>query len=174
MSFFETETIRLRRFRWEDLDFLVELETDGEVMKTTGIGRALSPEQIEEGLKGVIEEAADPPKVFLAERIANGEPVAWVMLLSTTFDGPELGYMLPRRLWGQGLATEAARATIRYGFEQQNLKRIYASTGPDNAASQRVLLKSGMRLHSRSKRGEGAQAVDQHVYVIEHPELSKQ
>ncbi len=173
MTLFETDIIRLRAFRRQDLDFLIELETDEEVMKTTGIGRALSVEQIEEGLKNLVEVDAQPPRVFLAELASDSSPVAWMMLIPTTFDGPELGFMLPRRLWGKGLGTQAAIATIRYGFEAQNLSQIYASTSPTNAASQRVLIKSGMRTHSISQRGEGTKAIELHVFVIDQPDSSK-
>ncbi|MEP6924727.1 MAG: GNAT family N-acetyltransferase [Pyrinomonadaceae bacterium] len=55
----------------------------------------------------------------------------------------ELYYGLTRRVWRQGLATEAARAAVRYGFEEVNLPRITALTFPQNIASQKVLEKLG-------------------------------
>ena len=51
----------------------------------------------------------------------------------------ELGYCLSKAFWGKGLATEAARAATRYGFESRGLERIMALTFPENKASQRVL-----------------------------------
>jgi RimJ/RimL family protein N-acetyltransferase len=51
----------------------------------------------------------------------------------------ELGYALSRAYWGQGIATEAARATARFGFESARLERIIAIVVPENIASQRVL-----------------------------------
>ena len=45
--------------------------------------------------------------------------------------------------WGQGLATELALACVEVGFEQLALRRIVAFTLPDNAASRRVMVKSG-------------------------------
>ena len=47
---------------------------------------------------------------------------------------------------GRGYATEAGRALIEHAFEHQSLKRIVATTEFDNAASQQVMIKLGMRL----------------------------
>lgn len=55
----------------------------------------------------------------------------------------ELYYGLTRDLWGRGLATEAARAATRYGFETLNLPRMTALTFPQNFVSQKVLQKLG-------------------------------
>lgn len=48
--------------------------------------------------------------------------------------------------WGNGYASEAARALIDVLFAQANLKRVIATTEHDNLASQRVMAKAGMRL----------------------------
>ena len=47
--------------------------------------------------------------------------------------------------WGKGVATEAAGAVLRYGFEDCRLARIYAGADPPNAASVRVIEKLGMK-----------------------------
>jgi RimJ/RimL family protein N-acetyltransferase len=54
-------------------------------------------------------------------------------------------YALAKRYWGKGLATEGARASLRYGFEHLKLKRIMAAALVDNNASRRVLEKIGLR-----------------------------
>ena len=54
-------------------------------------------------------------------------------------DEYELGYALSKASWGKGIATEAARAAVRYGFETAKLERIIAVVVPDNAASWQVL-----------------------------------
>ncbi len=61
--------------------------------------------------------------------------------------GPEieLGFRLGKAYWGKGYATEAARAWVAHGFGLLGLDRIVAATHPENAASQRVLEKVGMR-----------------------------
>jgi len=56
----------------------------------------------------------------------------------------EVGYLLDRPFWGKGYATEAARASIRFGFEQIGLEHLIALVHPENIASQRVLEKCGL------------------------------
>jgi RimJ/RimL family protein N-acetyltransferase len=51
----------------------------------------------------------------------------------------ELGYALARAYWGRGIATEAARACVRFGFETAELEKIMAVVVPANTASWRVL-----------------------------------
>ena len=64
----------------------------------------------------------------------------------------ELGYWIGLPYWGDGYATEAARAMVKYGFETLRLHRIFASHFANNPASARVLRKIGMS-HEGSLRG---------------------
>lgn len=57
----------------------------------------------------------------------------------------EIGWWLARAWWGRGLATEAARAALRDGFERVGLQRIVAIAQPANRASVRIMRKLGMR-----------------------------
>ncbi len=57
----------------------------------------------------------------------------------------EIGYSFGKAHWGQGFATEAAYAALRYGFETHDLRRIIALAMPPNDASQRVMRKLGMQ-----------------------------
>ena len=70
-------------------------------------------------------------------------------LIGTTdirFEGhrAEIGYVLERRAWGDGYATEAARAVVDWGLAQPTLHRVWAVCDVENAASARVLDKVGM------------------------------
>lgn len=57
----------------------------------------------------------------------------------------ELGYMLSPAHWGKGLASEAVRAVLRFGFERIGLHRVEAELDPRNAASARLLERLGFR-----------------------------
>jgi ribosomal-protein-alanine N-acetyltransferase len=59
-------------------------------------------------------------------------------------DEIEVAYLLGKLYWGQGLATEAALAGLRYGFQVLELETIVAIVHPENAASRRVIEKLGM------------------------------
>jgi len=66
----------------------------------------------------------------------------------------DLGYEIAPAYWGQGYATEAARAMLDFGFDSLRLHRIWARCLAENAASQRVLEKLGMRLEGRLRQDE--------------------
>jgi RimJ/RimL family protein N-acetyltransferase len=56
----------------------------------------------------------------------------------------EIGWMLVSRHWGKGMATEAARAVLRYAMNDLGFKRIVAITHPENRASSKIMEKIGM------------------------------
>ena len=60
-----------------------------------------------------------------------------------------IGYEIAPGYWGEGYASEAARAMIAFGFEELRLHRIWARCVAENVASYRVLEKAGMRREGR-------------------------
>jgi [ribosomal protein S5]-alanine N-acetyltransferase len=70
----------------------------------------------------------------------------------------ELAYGLAFDCWRQGLATEAARAMLHYGFHTLKFDRIAASTDVPNIASQRVLERLGM-IPVRRSQTAGAELI---------------
>jgi RimJ/RimL family protein N-acetyltransferase len=67
---------------------------------------------------------------------------------------PELGYRFARSHWGKGLATEAARAWLEYGFRELNQTRIVAFVHTDNRPSIRVIDKLGFRYCRNDRLGK--------------------
>lgn len=59
-------------------------------------------------------------------------------------DSIEVGWRLMREHWGAGYATEAARASLAWGFANLPVPEIVAMVVPDNLRSQRVMAKLGM------------------------------
>ncbi len=57
----------------------------------------------------------------------------------------DIGYELNPRCWGRGLATEAARALLHFGFEDLGMHRLFGECVADNIASARVMEAIGMR-----------------------------
>ena len=60
----------------------------------------------------------------------------------------ELGYGLAKKYWGQRIASEAASAVLRYGFEVVKLPRVVAAIHKDNIVSQRILEGLGMKFQA--------------------------
>jgi RimJ/RimL family protein N-acetyltransferase len=56
----------------------------------------------------------------------------------------EVAYVLDSPYWGQGYASEAARAAIAYGFSKLNISRIVAVAFPENVRSIGVMRAIGM------------------------------
>ncbi|MFI8371420.1 GNAT family N-acetyltransferase [Streptomyces sp. NPDC085466] len=75
----------------------------------------------------------------------------------------EIGWRLDRACWGRGLATEAARAVLVYGFGHCGLDRIVSVAQTGNDASLRVMAKLGMRRERETVDPGSARPVQVHV-----------
>lgn len=80
-------------------------------------------------------------------------------------DEIEVAYLLGKPHWGQGLGTEAARASLNFGFDDLGLDRLVGIVHPENIASQRVLEKIGMSFVERTRYF----GMDCYRYTIDRP-----
>jgi RimJ/RimL family protein N-acetyltransferase len=79
-------------------------------------------------------------------------------------DDFEIGFVLARRAWGRGIATEIGGAQLAFGFEQIKCGRLLGLVDPRNAPSIHALEKLGMRyLETIADAKRGSRS----VYVIE-------
>jgi RimJ/RimL family protein N-acetyltransferase len=143
--FLETERLLLRRFTEDDLENLVELDSDPEVMRFITGGRATPREEVENeilpafldhyercagyGFWAALEKSTERFLGWFHFRPAEGAPPGEV----------ELGYRLRRSAWGRGYATEGSRALTHKGFTELAVERVVASTMVVNVASRRVM-----------------------------------
>lgn len=79
------------------------------------------------------------------DRVSDGAFIGWCSLTRWNPDhrSAAIGYCLDDAVWGQGYATEAARALLSWAFDTLDLNRVQAETDTRNAASARVLEKLG-------------------------------
>jgi RimJ/RimL family protein N-acetyltransferase len=94
--------------------------------------------------------------LFAAELRDSGEFIGYVGLSVPSFEAAftpcvEIGWRLTAEYWGRGLATEGAKAVLRWGFESLALDEIVSFTVPGNARSRRVMEKIGM---TRDEEGD--------------------
>jgi [ribosomal protein S5]-alanine N-acetyltransferase len=76
----------------------------------------------------------------------TGELIGAVGLVVTKkFNHAELGYWIDKSYWGEGYATEAAKALLDYGFNTHKLYKIFAELMTKNPASGKVVKKLGMK-----------------------------
>jgi len=144
----ETLRLELREFVAADRPDLERLDTDPRVMKYIGSGRVSTPDEIAGAIRRVCRAYRLYPGLgsWRAARRDTGEAIGWFSLkyIPDTVE-IEVGYRLLPEAWGQGFATEGATELVRYGFDDLGLERIIGITHPDNAASQRVLQKAGLK-----------------------------
>lgn len=168
----ETSRLRLRMFTPDDLDDLERLFSDPEVMLYLGVeaGKTLSREETEEALSSFIQGWHQRGFGRWAVILKETKRFIGLCGLKLLEGQPELIYVLEKQYWGKGLATEAARAALRYGFEEVKLERIIAVTRPENVASQRVMQRLGMKWEGEG-RYYGVEGVG---YSITEEEFEKE
>jgi RimJ/RimL family protein N-acetyltransferase len=153
--FLETDRLVLRRFTEDDVDSLVELDSDPDVMRFINGGRPTPRREIERDVLpaflGYYERFAGYGFWAAVEK-ATGRFIGWFHFRPVAAAHPEeveLGYRLCKSAWGQGYATEGSRALIHKGFAELGVHRVFASTMVVNVASWRVMEKAGLRFVTR-------------------------
>lgn len=149
--FLETERLVLRRFTPDDVDDLVELDSDPDVMRYINGGETTPREEIEhDRLPAYLRyyERFAGFGFWAAVEKTSGRCIGWLHLRPPPGfpeDEPELGYRLRKAVWGRGYATEGSRALIDTAFADLGVRRVFATTMAVNLASRRVMEKCGLR-----------------------------
>ena len=149
MKGFESERLRLRPWRTEDLPPFAEMSADPEVMAhfPALLDRAAS-DALALRCQALIEERGWG--FWAVECKEDGQFIGFVGLHVPVDALPfspcvEIGWRLARPYWHRGYASEAARAALRFGFVDLHLEEIVAFTTLGNARSQAVMSRLGMR-----------------------------
>jgi ribosomal-protein-alanine N-acetyltransferase len=142
----ETGRLVLRGFVAEDLDPLAQILSDPEVMRYMPGGAPMARERAERTFQSILHHWEERGFGWWAVVYrSDGCLIGWCGLGHVDeLDEVEVAYLLDRPYWGQGVATEGARASLKYGFEQLQLERVIALAHVENIASQRVMQKNGM------------------------------
>ena len=141
----ETERLRLRALTVADAEAFFALNSNRDVMRFTGEPPLHSLEEAKQALARYPDfETVGYGRwgcVLKKEQRVIG--FCGLKYLSD-LDAVDVGYRLLPAYWGQGLATEACRASVQFGFDVLQLDRIIGLVLPGNVASIRVLEKVGM------------------------------
>lgn len=98
-------------------------------------------------------QAEDPPMTFGIEY--NGQLAGCIGLLKQEDVyrlSAEIGYWIGEPFWNNGIATEATRLMVDYGFKELKLVKIFTGVFDFNKAFQRVLEKVGFKLECVSEK----------------------
>lgn len=149
----ETERLRLRPLSPADTEHLAELDADPEVGRYVHLGAPPTRADLEAALPRMLARFGSPPvqpSFWAAEERSSGRFIGWFHLRpSGEQDTLELGYRFRRDAWGQGYASEGARALVIRAFEHLGAECVEAIALVENAASIRVMEKAGLRVRER-------------------------
>lgn len=143
----ETERLILRPWEQADVAAFLEINSDPEVMRWLGPVHDLAATQATVTRMRDMQER-DGYCFWAVERKADARLIGWCGIIRSTtgpIDGQaEVGWRLARDCWGQGFASEAAKASIAWAFEYLPDAAVYAITSVDNRASRAVMERCGM------------------------------
>ncbi|MDD5327057.1 MAG: GNAT family N-acetyltransferase [Phycisphaerae bacterium] len=151
----ETERLILRGFAVEDASDVQHLAGDKAIASMT----LRIPHPYEDGVaekwigthRGKFEQGELVN--FAITELKQGYLIgATGLTINKEYENAELGYWIGTPFWNNGYCTEAAKAVLRYGFEELKLQRIYAHHFKRNSASGRVMQAIGMLYEGRLRK----------------------
>lgn len=155
---YSTDRLIVRRWRESDYAALLEVYGDADAMRWVGEGEPITPEEC---VRWLAVTRSNYEKrgygMFAVERIHTAGVIGFCGIVHPGGQPePEVKYAYLRQFWGQGFATEALVGLLRYGAEVHGIREMIATTAPENTASHRVLLKSGLRLGEMRQDADGS------------------
>lgn len=149
MPAIETARLRLRQFSDSDLEDYARIFAAPEYTRYSAKG-SVPLNRVREASQAAYDYSTSHWQQHgfgvwaVCDRIANKLIGQCGLNCLPDSDEVEVLYRLDRAYWNQGLATEATKASLRYGFERVKLDKIVALTLPHHLASRRVMEKAGL------------------------------
>lgn len=149
-----SDRLRLRKARADDLEGIVDTQTDPDIRRYLGGPRPEHAVREHIATVGIEHVTANPGVYVIADRDTD-EMVGTLTLARRNASQPghiddsggelELSYVLRRRAWGRGYATEAARTVLRAAAEELPDQPVLIITQSANSASLRLANRLGFR-----------------------------
>jgi RimJ/RimL family protein N-acetyltransferase len=143
-----TQRLLLRQWRDEDLEPFAKLNADAEVMRyfPAPLSREESDAMVTRVRTRIVQRGWG---LWAVEIVGEAAFIGFVGLTDVRFEAHftpaiEIGWRLAPEFWGNGYATEAARAALAYGFTEVGLEEVVSFTAVVNQPSQRVMRRIGM------------------------------
>jgi RimJ/RimL family protein N-acetyltransferase len=144
MDEIETARLYLRQFKAGDLDDLYPIFNKVDVVRYMKAVLPVSREETERALLSIIEHWKQHGFGRWCVTDKATRRLIGYGGLRNLYGTPELVYLLDKPFWNRGLATELAKACLKWGFDNRPFERIVAVTRPEHTASRRVMEKIGM------------------------------
>jgi len=168
----ETERLVLREFNKEDFALIHIYASDPEVVRYQPWGPN-SEVDTQLFLEQNLSYQLDNPRYDYEIAVVKKDDNKLIGACGIHVSNPNhregwIGYCYNRKYWGNGYATEAAKAVIKFGFKHLNLHRIFATCDPENFGSAKVLdnigmAKEGQLRENKLQKGEWRDSI---VYSI--------
>ncbi len=150
MTVLHTDRMTIRRWTLSEQDRAAfhKLNSDPRIMRF--YPWQWSRAEADERLETMIANEKPPYRWSVACLSKTGQPIGFTGLMPVTFDVPfaptvEIGWRYDCDYWGNGYATEAARALMDLGFTTLELDEIVAFAVHDNVSSIAVMKRLGMK-----------------------------
>jgi len=140
----ETERLIIRQFTNTDLPVLYEIMKKPEVMYAWEHGFTL--EETQEWLARQQERYKNGYGFLAVFLKSSGTIIGQAGLTTSEIDGQpvtEIAYIFDNVVWGNGYATEAAKALVRLAFDERGIVRLHCTVRPENVLSIRVAERLG-------------------------------
>lgn len=148
MIYFETKRLIFRDWMEQDLDEFRRMNQDSRVMEY--FVKPLTEEETDQFYHRIQEEFRTYGYgLYAVETRQNKDFIGFIGFHWANFKSEftpciEIGWRLKQEAWGNGFATEGAKACLDYGFHTLGLKQIYSFTSKINTPSENVMKKVGM------------------------------
>jgi [ribosomal protein S5]-alanine N-acetyltransferase len=142
----ETERLLFRPHELDDLEAYCAMEQDAEVRRYVG-GAPRTREAAEAKFRAALQPVRDRLRLWATVLKTNGCYIGRCGIYPHMQEQKQipgegvLAFYLARPYWGQGLASEAASAWVKFGFEELGLRKIVATVQAENRASISILEK---------------------------------
>ncbi|MCP3980530.1 MAG: GNAT family N-acetyltransferase [bacterium] len=165
----ETDRLILRELTPADADDLYGWFSDPEVMRWFPSTRTREEAEawIERGLGWYERYGFGFWGAVLRE---TGALIGYIGLVVQEVDGDErveIGYMLARKYWGHGFATEGAIACREYAFDTLGIDHVISIIHPQNMSSRRVAERNGMTIEKQTVKWD----IDVLIYAVSREDL---
>ncbi|WP_207515870.1 GNAT family N-acetyltransferase [Longitalea luteola] len=151
--FAETNRLILREILPTDVDGYFELDADPDVHRYLTSQPVQSKQQVADSIQFIRQQYIDNGigRWAVIDKKTNVF-MGWagLKLITESINGHinflDLGYRLIKKYWGQGIATEAAHASLAYAFDVLKADEVFAHAHAENIGSNKVLTKAGLTL----------------------------
>lgn len=150
---FASERLLFRSYTQADFDFLYGMLSDREMVRYIGNGDTRDPEGTQAFLEWIYShyEMNEEYGLKVIVRKDDNVPVGHAGIVPQKVNGKdelEIGYWIARPYWGNGYASEAAKAFLHRGVNQLGVDRFISLIQPGNEASRKVADKNSMSVEA--------------------------